>query len=108
LPRYIEEKEESLIFSAADAIWIAYDGVQSTSGVLVKAALYQKAVLYRDFGLIGRYAARYGCPVPPERLGLPALPDGVRLCSFSHDAERAALPNHSWANACDHIFGPGE
>jgi hypothetical protein len=108
LPRYIEEKEESLIFSAADAIWIAYDGVQSTSGVLVKAALYQKAVLYRDFGLIGRYAARYGCPVPPERLGLPALPDGVRLCSFSHDAARAALPNHSWANACDHIFGPGE
>ena len=108
VPRYIEEEEESLIFSAADAIWIAYDAVESMSGVLVKAALYQKAVLYRDFGLIGRYASRFGCPLAPERLGLPALPDGVRLCSFAHAPAPVALPDHSWANACDHIFGTGE
>lgn len=107
LPRYIEEKEESLIFSAADALWIAYDAVESTSGVLVKAALYGKAVLYRDFGLIGRYATRFGTPVSHAELGLPALPADVRLCRFSPDASEA-LPDHSWTNACNHIFGPRE
>jgi len=107
LTRYIEDDEESLILSAADAIWIAYDGVESMSGVLVKAALYGKAVLYRDFGLIGRYAALFGCRVSPTQLGLPALPAGVRLCAFDNRPSPAALPDHSWNNACDHIFGPG-
>jgi hypothetical protein len=108
LTRYIEDREEALIFSAADAIWVAYDSVDSMSGVLVKAALYEKAVLFRNYGLIGRYATRWGCPVSPASVGLPALPDDVQLCAFSRSASAAhGLPDHSWTNACDHIFGPG-
>lgn len=108
VPRYIEEREESLIFSAADVIWVAYDAIDSMSGVLVKAALYEKAVLYRNFGLIGRYASRWGCAVSPAELGLPALPDGVALCAFSREALAQPLPDHSWTYACDQIFGRRE
>jgi hypothetical protein len=106
LPRYIEPREEALVFSAADVVWIAYDGIESLSGVMVKAALFEKAVLHRDFGLIGRYAARFGSPVSPERFGLPPLPAGLCLRVFDgrrSDAE--PLPDHSWANACNRIFG---
>jgi hypothetical protein len=94
-----------MIFSAADVVWIAYEGIESMSGVMVKAAQFKKAVLYRDFGLIGRYAARFGCPAPPERFGLPPLPSDVRLCTFAGDCSGVEpLPDHSWANACSQIF----
>jgi hypothetical protein len=64
-------------------------------------------VMYRDFGLIGRYARRFGTPASHEELGLPALPADVRLCRFAGGAS-GELPDHSWTNACNHIFGPGE
>jgi hypothetical protein len=108
LRRYIEDLEESLIFSAADVIWVAYDAIDSMSGVLVKAALYEKAVLYRNYGLIGRYATRRGRPVSPLDFGLPALPGGVDLCAFARGSSADPLPDHSWRNACDEIFGRRE
>jgi hypothetical protein len=105
LPRYIERHEEPLLFSAADVVWIAYESVASMSGVLVKAAQYEKSVLYRDFGLIGRYAGRFGCPATPAQLGLPLLPDGVRLCAFCRGVAGEPPLDHSWDSACDRIFG---
>jgi hypothetical protein len=106
LSKYVDEQAESLIFSAADVVWLAYDAVESSSGVMVKAALFEKAVLYRDFGLIGRYATRFGSATSAADLRVPPLPRGVQLCVFARGAKSAEpFPDHSWDNACNRIFG---
>jgi hypothetical protein len=73
---------------------------------MVKAALFEKAVLYRDFGLIGRYAARFGSTASASQLRVPPLPRGVHLRVFARGAKAAEpFPDHSWDHACDRIFG---
>lgn len=108
LGKYVEPNEEPAVFSAADIVWLAYENVESMSGVLVKAALYHKTVLFNAYGLIGRYAQRYGTT---EAAGGPGvinnvpLPDGVLMRFFPRGGSGLEpLPDHSWDNACGAIF----
>jgi len=111
IDRYVVADEEPLLFSAADWVWLAYQDFELMSGVLVKAAQYRRDVLFRDVGLIGRFARRYGSPAenaPCERAGAAGLPPEVHLRRFGDGKLLdARLPGHSWDNACRIIFdGP--
>lgn len=107
MDRYIDPRDEPLVFCAADYVWLGYENVELMSGVMIKAAQFHKAVLFDDYGLIGWYAKRFG-KQRTDGDGAPqfaTLPDGIEVRSFP--AERSAadrLPDHSWENACNSIF----
>jgi hypothetical protein len=111
IDRYVAADEEPLLFSAVDWVWLAYQDFELMSGVLVKAAQYGRDVLFRNVGLIGRFARRYGSPTENflgGSAGDGCLPPGVQLRQFGDRASPdAPLPDHSWDNACRIIFdGP--
>ena len=56
----MSESSESLYFSAADIVWVAYPNFQLMSSVLVKAAQAETNILYYDKGLISYFANKYG------------------------------------------------
>ena len=58
--RYVDEAEEHRFFAATDSVWVAYEGHDAMSGVLVLAGRYGKPVLARKQGLIGWYVSTYG------------------------------------------------
>lgn len=106
--RYVERDEEQLLFSATDVVWLGYEAVELMSGVLVTAAHFRKAILFSDYGLIGRYARRHGSlrrSASSAPIDLSSLPKGIEARFFddmSGDAQ--SLPDHSWENACRAIF----
>ena len=103
IDRYVTADEEQQLLSAADWVWLAYRDFELMSGVLVKAAQHGLGVLFRDVGLIGRYARRHAAPV--ERAGLPRLPGGVELRTFAdRSGPVVPLPDHSWEHACRIVF----
>jgi hypothetical protein len=106
IPRYIDPHEESAVFSASDIVWLAYDNVESLSGVMVKAALFEKTILFRNYGLMGRYAMQFGSQVADRSSSVIdecTLPPGIELRVFGQNSP-VPLPNHSWHNACQLIF----
>ena len=109
IDRYVAADEEPLLFSAVDGVWLAYQDFELMSGVLVKAAQYGRDVLFRDVGLIGRFARRYGSPAedaPGGPSGAVCLPPGIQLRHFGNRSPSdAPLAEHSWDNACRIIFG---
>lgn len=111
IDRYVAADEEPLLFSAADWVWLAYQDFELMSGVLIKAAQYGRDVLFRDVGLIGRFARRYGSAAdnaPGGPTGAVSLPPGVQLRRFGDRTPAdEPLAEHSWDNACRIIFdGP--
>jgi len=109
IDRYIEANEEPLLFCAADAVWLGYENVELQSGVLVTAAHLRKAVLFSDYGLIGRYAKLHGAtqrsPTSPP-LDASKLPPGIEIRYFDAEAPMLrSLPDHSWTNATRLIYG---
>jgi hypothetical protein len=107
MDRYIDPRDEPLVFCAADYVWLGYENVELMSGVMIKAAQFHKAVLFDDYGLIGWYAKRFGMERAADD-GAPQLakpPEGIEVRFFP--AERPTsdrLPDHSWENACNSIF----
>lgn len=57
--RFIEEQEESLLFAAADIVWIGYHGHYNSSGILVQAAKARRPVVACRDGIIGWQTERY-------------------------------------------------
>lgn len=106
--RYIDLADEPLVFSAVDLVWLGYEKAELMSGVLVKAAQFRKAVLFADYGLIGRYAKRYGSTQISASSGavdISKLPEGIEVRFFGQGSSApASLPDHSWENACRAIF----
>ncbi len=64
--RYLNTDEENMVFSAADVVWLGYQGHYHMSGVLVQAGLMGLPVLACEEGLIGWLTKRYtsGLVVP--------------------------------------------
>jgi glycosyltransferase involved in cell wall biosynthesis len=57
--RYLTPDEENLVFSAADAVWLGYQGHYHMSGVLVQAGVMGLPVVACDEGLIGCLTRRF-------------------------------------------------
>ena len=57
IDRVVSDAEESLVFSAADLVWVYYPGNYGPSGVLVRAGLAGKAVICSDGGFCARTVA---------------------------------------------------
>jgi hypothetical protein len=73
---------------------------------MVKAALFEKTILFRNYGLMGRYAMQFGSQVADRSSSVIdecTLPPGIELRVFGQNSP-VPLPNHSWHNACQLIF----
>lgn len=53
---FVSGEVEHQVFSLCDAVWAAYVGHYTMSGVLVRAGMYRKPVIANGYGLIGWYA----------------------------------------------------
>jgi glycosyltransferase involved in cell wall biosynthesis len=53
LDRHINEEEESLVYSAANVIWLGYVGHYASSGILMQARRLGKPVIACEEGMIG-------------------------------------------------------
>lgn len=64
--RFLNTNEENIVFSAADVVWLGYQGHYHMSGVLVQAGVMGLPVLACEEGLIGWLTKRYtsGLVVP--------------------------------------------
>jgi glycosyltransferase involved in cell wall biosynthesis len=105
---FVLERDEPLYFGAADIVWLGYDRFEMMSGVLVKAAQYHRAVVFREYGLIAHYAHKHGAPVRAESACAPllsALPPGLSARTFDERRLTSALPDHSWSHALQLIYG---
>jgi len=111
IDRYVAADEDALLFSAVDWVWLAYQDFELMSGVLIKAAQYGCVVLFRDVGLIGRFARRYGSPAEHASggpAGTVCVPPGVQLRRVGdRTSPDARLAEQSSDNAYRIIFdGP--
>ena len=50
--RYLNMDEENMVFSAADVVWLGYQGHYHMSGVLVQAGVMGLPVVASDEGLM--------------------------------------------------------
>ncbi|MFZ1746128.1 MAG: glycosyltransferase [Nitrospirales bacterium] len=57
--RFLSMEEESMVFSAADVVWLGYQGHYHMSGVLVQAGVMGLPVLACEEGLIGSLTNRF-------------------------------------------------
>lgn len=57
--RYLSVDEENMVFSAADVVWLGYQGHYHMSGVLVQAGVMGLPVIASDEGLIGFLTERF-------------------------------------------------
>ena len=57
--RHLNKDEENMVFSAADAVWLGYQGHYHMSGVLVQAGAMALPVLACEEGLIGWLTKRF-------------------------------------------------
>lgn len=57
--RYLNTDEENMVFSAADVVWLGYQGHYHMSGVLVQAGVMGLPVLACEEGLIGWLTERF-------------------------------------------------
>jgi glycosyltransferase involved in cell wall biosynthesis len=53
---YLSEKQEELVFSACDIVWMGYSGHYGMSGVLIKAVWAKRVVIACNTGLIAQFA----------------------------------------------------
>lgn len=60
LGRFIECKEEPILFAAADIVWLGYRSHYAASGVLIQAAQAGRPVLACEEGIIGWQTRRHG------------------------------------------------
>jgi hypothetical protein len=105
---FVSDDDEAVFFRASDLVWLAYDNFEDMSGVLVRAAQHGLAVVFKDRGLISRYARRYGRePQQQDRCAplIAAIPSDLTARTFEGVTGRPPLPDHSWANAVQLIYG---
>jgi glycosyltransferase involved in cell wall biosynthesis len=57
--RFVEAGEESLLYAAADMIWLGYQGHYNSSGILIQAAKARKPVIACRDGIIGWQTERH-------------------------------------------------
>jgi len=57
--RHLNSDEENMVFSAADVIWLGYQGHYHMSGVVVQAGVMGLPVLACEEGLIGWLTRRF-------------------------------------------------
>ena len=60
IDRFLNVKEELLVFSAADIVWLGYKDFSMMSGVLVQAGQMSLPVIATSDGLIGRLTKTHG------------------------------------------------
>jgi glycosyltransferase involved in cell wall biosynthesis len=105
IDRYVDTKLEHRLFSAADCIWLAYQGHLGMSGVLVQAGRNGKPVIASTAGLIGQYASEYGLGllISPENAdaavaAINRLIHSPSLCYSLGENGRSAFLAHSEEN----------
>lgn len=59
LPKFLDDREESLVFQAADLVWLGYRHWFGSSGVLLQAATAGRAVLAMNEGVVGWLVERH-------------------------------------------------
>ncbi len=56
---FLDEGQQSIVFSAADIVWLGYLNHYAMSGVLVQAGCMELPVIAEECGLIGWYTNKY-------------------------------------------------
>ena len=105
---FVSDDDEAVFFRASDLVWLGYDNFEDMSGVLVRAAQHGLAVVFKDRGLISRYARKYGREPQQHDQCAPliaAIPSYLTTRTFEGVTGRPPLPDHSWANAVQLIYG---
>ena len=106
--RFVSDEDGEIFFRAAELVWLAYDNFDLMSGILVRAAQHGLAVVFHDRGLISRYAQKYGRAVQGDDACsalLSTVPSDLMVRKFDHKDRGRSLPDHSWANVLDRIYG---
>ena len=82
---YVALEVQDRLFSAADCVWLAYQGHDGMSGVLVQAAKSGKPAIVSARGLMGHYVKRYGVGI--------AIPEGNLSAAVEALNKLASDPN---------------
>ncbi len=93
--RFVNGKEEEMLFTSADVVWIYYRDQYGSSGVLVRAGQYSKPVIASDNGLTGRIVTDERCGLvvakpEPEALSQMVVDLATHPLSLRKMAERAS------------------
>ena len=97
--RYLDDREESLCFQAADAVWVGYKRFYGMSGVLVQSASSGLPVISSDEGLIAHLVEKEGLgvttPIHEPEVVAQAIAKLVTM-------DRAAIAERSRTMAANH------
>ena len=109
--RFIDAEEENLLFQAASAVWLVYDGHDDMSGCLVQAGLHRRPVVACANGLIGWYtrASAGGMIYDPTQRGsslerLAALLGDQAGAAAAGDRLYACFRNHTMDQFRAHVL----
>jgi glycosyltransferase involved in cell wall biosynthesis len=106
---------ENTVFAAADAVWIAYKGHSTMSGVFYQAACCGLPVIAPDYGILNLLTAQHGAgisvdPDNPEETGRQLqelLCDGDNREGLSQNLANIAelhFPENFGRSVCDAIL----
>ena len=79
LDRYISEKDEEVLFSAADIVWLGYIGHYGASGVLVQAAMAGLPVIACKDGIIGWQTESHHLGVTVSPADIDSVVSSIRV-----------------------------
>lgn len=103
--RRILDEEESFLFNACDFVWVVYDNHYTMSGLLVKAAQYNKVSVVKDEGLIGWLCRKYQLGFVLDEFSVESI-DSIFDADFKLPLSTSLswLRKHATANAKSIVF----
>jgi glycosyltransferase involved in cell wall biosynthesis len=106
LDRFIPAEEEPNVFSAADIVWLGYQGHYTGSGVLVQAAKFGRPVIGCEDGVIGWQTRRHKMGVVVRQKDIGSVVAGIRTLIDDEGVHekcgingRRAFENNTLSNA---------
>jgi glycosyltransferase involved in cell wall biosynthesis len=78
--RFLSEEEVESLFEISDIVLAPYQNHVGMSGILLLAAVHQKAVISQNFGLMGELVRRFKLGMTVDSLNLESISQAIEEC----------------------------
>lgn len=105
LNRFVDDREQGLVFAASDAVWLGYENHEHMSGVMVLAGLAGLPIVATERGEIGQLARRLELGPVVNVTSIESVLQGLTLlCSEEHRSRYGACGRRAFSDHSPEAF----